>query len=107
MSNGKQAASGEPGAAARAEVNGKDRTLRAHGLELTLPAKLPFAALRYMSDNPGGAEVVGLLEVLLGPEQLDAVWKLDLDIDQGTELVEQITNLYGTNMGESEASPRS
>lgn len=107
MSKGTKAASGEPGAAARAEVADEPRTLEAHGLTLTLPPRLPFEVLRYMSDEPGAADVVGILRVVLGAEQLDKVWALGLDVDEGTQLVEDITGLYGSSVGESAASPKS
>lgn len=95
--------------AARAEVNGNGlRTVQTHGLELTVPAKMPFAVLRYLEGDIGAAEVVGVLKTLLRPaEQIEKVWAAELDMEQGGQLVKDLIESGGVSLGESVASPGS
>lgn len=87
-------------AAARAEANGEAKHLKFEGLELTMPPKLPFRVLRHARED-GLAATVGILETILGEEQLEQIWALDIDIARGEELVEQILDAYGLSLGES------
>lgn len=68
-------------------------------LTLTLPAKLPFAVVRYVDADSGSMDIANVLDALLGEEQAEKVWGLGLDIDQGTELVDQIIGKYGVDQG--------
>ena len=94
------------GAVARSERKSK-RTLKFEGLTLKLPAKLPFRVLRHMNENAGIQEALRFIEDVLGEEQMEAVWNLDIDIDRGSELVEEILGAYGMAPGDSSASPKS
>lgn len=106
MSDASKAASPKRGAAARSEVNGHRPTVEFEGLTLTLPAKIPFRVVRYM--RGGNVEdVAGMLGVLLGEEQLEKVWALDIDIDRGGELVDEVMDAMGSDTGKSAASPKS
>lgn len=69
------------------------------GLTLTLPAKLPFAVVRYVNSDTGSMDIGKVLEVVLGEDQAEKVWDLGLDIDKGTELVDQIIGKYGVDQG--------
>lgn len=66
-------------------------------LTLKLPAKLPFAAVRHV--NGESVDVPPLLEVILGADQAEMVWNAGLDIDQGSDLVDQIIGQYGVDTG--------
>lgn len=109
MTQRKAAAAPAKGAAARAETNGKVRELTFEGLKLKLPERLPFRSLRYVSsgEDAGPAEIVGLLTSILGEEQMEKVWALDIDIDRGGDLLTEVTEAMGMSPGESEASPPS
>lgn len=96
-----------PGQPAREEAAEQPKTLEFHGLTLTLPAKMPFALLRHLDGNVDGTTIVGILRTLLGQDQLDAVFDLGLDIDEGTELFTIASGLYGTSAGKSSRSARS
>lgn len=87
-----------PGAAARSETSPKPKTIKFEGLTLTLPAKMPFNVLRYSGQNEG-AQVIGVLTELLGDDQLEQVWALQLDVDRGKELVDELMAAYGTTPG--------
>lgn len=105
MSDAESAAPGDaPGAAARAEAGEETRTLEAHGITLELPPKLPFKVLRHMRGGIGGTAVVGMLEAIVGPDQLEQIFDLDLDMEEGAQLFSEITALYGTSSGNSSAS---
>lgn len=82
-------------AAARAEKT-TGRTVTKHGLTLKLPAKLPFNVARWLRED----DVVGALEAIIGPEQLEKVWAANLDVDQGGELLDAILGQYGVSEGE-------
>lgn len=108
MSDAEAASGDAPGAAARAEITGEDKTVEFEGLTLTLPAKLPFNLLRDIrAARNDGSVAVSILEQLLGEEQLEQVWALNLDMDQGLALLSDITSQYGTPLGKSSASPSS
>lgn len=98
-----RAASGKsPGAAARAEANGEAPSVEFHGLTIELPAKMPFNVLRHIESGQNeGAQALGILRELIGAEQLDAVFALNLDIEQGMELLKLCSGQYGTSLGES------
>ncbi len=89
------------GAAARSED--KPKTIKFEGLALTLPAKLPFRVLRHTREE-GISGVVSFVEDVLGDEQMEKVWALDIDIERGGELMEEILGCYGMDAGESPAS---
>lgn len=86
-------------AAARAENGSAPKTLEFEGLKLTLPAKMPFRVLRHARED-GIAAAVGVLESLLGPEQIEQVWELDIDVERGEELVDLVLAEYGLSLGE-------
>lgn len=68
-------------------------------LTLTLPAKLPFAVVRYVNADTGSMDIGKVLDAVLGEEQAEKVWDLDLDIDAGTALVDEIIRKYGVDTG--------
>jgi hypothetical protein len=92
--------------AAKAETAGKPRTIQFRTLSLKLPEKLPLRALRHLRDEKTltGSDVYGVLEQILGEEQLDEVCDLGADVDEGGKLLEQILAELGTSTGESPAS---
>lgn len=91
--------------AARAEAAGGTITVESHGLTLTIPAKMPFSLFRFMgAEDPGPREVIGILETLLGPEQMNTVWSAGLDMDQGSALIDDLMAASGLSTGESPAS---
>lgn len=93
------------GAAAARSERKKTRTIESNGLTLTLPAKLPFRVLRHLRTSEGGVDgPLGFLEDLLGEEQMEQVWALDIDVDEGVALVQQILDGYGLAEGEAPAS---
>lgn len=99
------------GDAAVREGGGAPSTLDYEGLGFTLKLapKLPFRVLRSLGENKDSepAQVVAMLEDILGAEQANKVWESDLDLEQGRELVEKLLAVYGIGSGESEASPNS
>lgn len=103
------AAAKSKAAAARQETNGQPKTLKFEGLELVLPDKIPFKILKYLGqgDEAGPEEVVGILNTMLGPEQMEQVWNLDIDVSRGRELVEEVLESLGMQAGESAASQES
>ena len=76
----------------------RGKLLKAAGLTLKLPAKLPFATVRYVKGDD--IDIAGFLGSILGEEQVNTVWNAGLDIDQGGELVEDILKKYGLEAGE-------
>jgi len=107
VSDGNAAAPGGPGAAARAELNGS-REIEVEGLTLSLPPELPFFALEHLgAEKVGGTEVIGFLREVLGDEQLAALRERRLGLSAGEQLVQDLVDLYGMDLGESAASPTS
>jgi hypothetical protein len=99
---GKAAANG---AAAAAQSEDEAKVLEVEGLKLDLPARLPFKSLRNFRSSLNNIEgAIGFLEDVLGPEQMENVWDLDLDVDRGLELTEKVLGVYGLTEGDSEAS---
>lgn len=98
------AESANGGAAARSKGR---KTLKFEGLALKLPAKLPFKVLRHLGSGAGAEDVVGVLTAIVGDEQMDKVWDLDLDLDRGQDLVGAVLEQYGLTTGESPASQKS
>ena len=74
-----------------------NKKLKVKDLTLTLPAVLPFLTLKYVKDD--SADIPGLLDSILGEEQAEKVWKLGLDINEGTQLVDDIVGKYGVDTG--------
>lgn len=68
-------------------------------LTLNLPTKLPFAVTRYVDSKTGSMDIANVLDVILGEDQAEKVWDLGLDIDAGTELVEEIIKQYEVDSG--------
>jgi len=75
----------------------KGKSVRVKDLTLKLPAKLPFVTVRYISET--NVEVAPLLEAILGDEQAEKVWALDLDVEEGAALVDDIIGQYGVDTG--------
>lgn len=75
----------------------KSKSVKVKDLTLKLPAKLPFATVRYVRGDE--VDVAPLLESVLGEEQAEKVWNLGLDIDEGSALVDQIISKYGVDTG--------
>lgn len=84
--------------ATTASGEGRGKVVKAHGLTLKLPAKLPFATVRFIKGDD--IDIAGFLGAVLGEEQVDKVWAAGLDMDQGTELVETVLEKYGLDAGE-------
>lgn len=95
------------GAAARAETNGKPRSFQFKGLKLKLPAKIPFETLRYISEDAEPRDLIRALETIIGAEQMEEIWALRLDVDEGTDLTKKVLELMGMSEGESPASQKS
>lgn len=97
-----ETAPADPGAVARSEPSGKAKSLTYKGLKLRLPAKLPFRVLRFArnQDEMAGADIYGTLEAILGIDQMRQVDGLDIDIDQGSELLEKVLERMGVGAGE-------
>lgn len=96
MSTSKTAGSRSRGSAARAE--GRKKTVTFEGETFKIPTKLPFEVMRYVRGND--LDFVGVLEVVVGSEQMERVWGLGLDIDKGRELVNALLEPYGISAGE-------
>jgi DNA integrity scanning protein DisA with diadenylate cyclase activity len=72
-------------------------------LTLELPAVLPFnAAIRAREDD-----TIGALIAILGSEQMLKVEAANLSIDEGIEMLNEITGVYGLDEGEAQASSTS
>lgn len=96
------------GAAARSEKNGAaPNQIKYRGLTLKLPKKLPFNVLQFLGGQVTPATVVDVLVVILGEDQMQEVWDANLDIDQGTELMDKVLSTMGLELGESPASQSS
>lgn len=80
-----------------AAATNKGKTLKVKDLALKLPPKLPFTTTRYVKGD--SVDVAGLLEAILGEEQTNKVWDLGLDMDEGSELVDEIISKYGATTG--------
>lgn len=79
-----------PNAGARSESAGVKKTLQFEGLKLKIPAKMPFNAVEYLGENMDGPATFAVLEVILGEEQMAQVKALNLDVDSGLKLLEQV-----------------
>lgn len=75
----------------------KGKSLKVKDLTLKLPAKLPFATVRYVSES--NVDVAPLLDAILGKDQAEKVWALGLDVDEGAALVDDIIGKYGVDTG--------
>jgi hypothetical protein len=84
--------------AATASSEGRGKIVKAHGLTLKLPAKLPFETVRFIKGDD--IDIAGFLGAVLGEDQVLKVWESGLDIDQGTQLVEAVLEKYGLDAGE-------
>lgn len=107
-----KAASPSKGEAAVAENEPREVAYKDLGLpgtgSFTIPAKLPFRVLRFLrSSDPGPESIVGLVDTILGEEQAETLWGLDIDMEQGKEFVQNLAAQYGLTPGESQASPTS
>ncbi len=100
MPAARKTASRKRGAVARSE--GKKKTIRFRGIDLTLPAKLPGEVLFAIDDQ----NVTGALRTILGDEETTRVRSKvsDLDLDETvavlSELVGDIFEKYGLTTGE-------
>jgi hypothetical protein len=101
----------QKGAAARAEKNGKRKTVDFRGLELILPAKLPGTILFDLADLESGNDLRGSMEFLkslVGSEQYQAIRNKVGEEGIGIEkvdavllkLVEDILEASGLSQGE-------
>jgi hypothetical protein len=94
---------------ARAEVNGRVRTIKVRGVELELPKKVPFRVMQYLArgEAADAQDVVAVLETILGP-QMEKVWDIDVDMSKGAgalgDLLNDVTtklfDAYGLTVGE-------
>jgi hypothetical protein len=111
----KTAASAKAGAAARSRSNGgqKAKTVTVRGVKLKVPATVKFRLLKDMvaARQTGLIDpVVDGLELILGEEEMEKVW--DIDIAPGAdglqaafgelldEVSEKVLGAYGTKPGE-------
>lgn len=88
-----------PGAAARAETKAKTKKITYGTLKLDVPTKLPFNTLAFMKNDMGPADTFYALESVIGPEQMAKVTALNLDIEQGNELMEKVFKAAGAQPG--------
>jgi hypothetical protein len=84
--------------ATTAASESRGKVVKAHGLTLKLPAKLPFTTVKFVKGDD--IDIAGFLAAVLGEEQVNKVWDAGLDMDQGTELVEAVLAKYGLDAGE-------
>ena len=99
------------GAVARSSQNGHFKTIKFKGLTLGLPAKTKLRLLKRLTSNDTD-ELVEALEQLLGEEQMEQVWDIDVDVSKGLdpladlilELANKVFEGYGTSAGEPGAS---
>lgn len=83
----------------RPETNGTFKTVAFKGLKLKLPK---HTKLRFLKQLQSGEdqEVLDALTALLGEEQMERVWDLDVDISGGMGvLVEVVADLVKTVLG--------
>lgn len=91
--------------AARAEAAGGTVKFESQGLELDIPAAMPFTIMRYIQNGDlAVTAVVPMLREILGDEQLEKVWAAGLTMEQGLSLAADLFNAAGTSLGESSAS---
>ena len=95
-------AASKQGAAER-EVQPETKTITFEGIEIVLPAKLPFRALLPLRDD----DLVGLREAIVPKGKMAEIWALDIDIDRGREFMTEVLEHYGISLGEAEASSES
>ena len=72
-------------------------TVTVKGKKFTLAKKLPFRFLRAAQDE----NLSEIISILLGDEQADVFWGLDLDIKEGTDAVAKMVEKAGASLGES------
>lgn len=93
------------------EVNGKPKTVTFQGTKLSVPSKLPFRVLKYITaaSEGSGQDYIAALELILGAEQMEKIWDLDVDMTKGgpsaladllVELTDQVFAVYDSTPGE-------
>lgn len=88
-------------------MNGTLKTIKFRDLKLKLPRKTKLRFIRQLQAGEN-EQVVAALVTLLGEEQMDQVWDLDVDISDGMqnlvgvvdELVVAVLGAYNINLGE-------
>ena len=65
--------------------------------KFTLTEKLPFRFLRAAQRE----DLDEIVSILLGGEQAEVFWNLDLTIEEGTEAVGKLVEKAGASLGES------
>jgi hypothetical protein len=94
MTTTKTGASLSGGASARS--NGKVKTVTVRGIKLVLPAKVSFGSMRHLLKDDGTVgDVMGFLEAVLGDEQMQKVWAIDLDSDDLLEETRKVIDELG------------
>jgi hypothetical protein len=94
-----------------AETNGKVKAITVRKVRLVLPSKVPFGSMRgLLKDDGTVGDVVGFLEAVLGEEQMEKVWAIDLDLSKGSlldqtrevldELADKVAGELGLALGE-------
>lgn len=67
------------------------------GKKFSIASKLPFRFLKAAQDE----DLTAIVEILLGAEQAEQFWALDLSIPEGTEAVQKLVEKAGASLGES------
>lgn len=68
---------------AKAASNGNGRSFEVRGVEFTLPKTVPLRVAKLYDDG----EIMGYLEAVLGDEQMEKLWAMELPTGKmGTEL---------------------
>ena len=67
------------------------------GKKFTVTEKIPFRFLKAAQEE----NLAEIVEILLGSEQAEAFWALDLSIEEGTDAIQKLVEKAGASLGES------
>jgi len=67
------------------------------GKKFTIAEKIPFRFLKAAQEE----NLAEIVQILLGDEQAEVFWNLDLDIKDGTDAVQKLVEKAGASLGES------
>lgn len=81
------------------ETAPRSKNLPFKGKSFKIPAKMPFNAMQYLSDDMDGPAIFGVLRVVLGDDQMQRVEELNLTLDDGVEFVEQVIEKLSIKTG--------
>ena len=67
------------------------------GKKFTVTEKIPFRFLKAAQEE----NLAEIVEILLGAEQAESFWALDLSIEEGTGAIQKLVEKAGASLGES------